>query len=70
MYGLIPCLIIPLVTLLVIFLVCKYYNFSVIPKGLKIPTPKKFRFPKIKRNEYTWEVESSDDETSDESDSE
>ena len=50
-------------------MLCKWYNFSILPKGMQGKNPKKFKWPKVKRGEnYKWEVDS-DDESDDDSDS-
>lgn len=58
--GFILCLVIPVVVLLVILIACKLMNFSILPEGLKLPSPKKFKIPQVRRNGYKWEAWSSD----------
>ena len=44
-------------------LVCKWGNFSIIPKGLRLKPPTKYKFPKVSRGEdYKWEAHYSSDE--------
>lgn len=48
---------------LLILMLCKWYKFTIIPKGLRLPAPKKFVMPKLKRNSNSkWEVEESSSE--------
>jgi len=54
------CLTIPVVLFLTVLFICKKMNFSILPKGLRMPPVKKFKFPNLKRNGYTWEVEESE----------
>ena len=63
-------MVIPVVVLLVILIACKMLNFSILPEGLKLPSPKKFKFPKVQRNGYKWEAweEDSDDDSDSEDD--
>jgi len=61
--GVFLCLVLPLIAFVAIMLVCKWGNFSIIPEGLKIKPPKKYRFPKISRGEdYKWEAHYSSEE--------
>lgn len=56
---------------LLILMLCKWYKFTIIPKGMRLPAPKKFVMPKLKRNSNSkWEVESSSEEESSEEDDE
>ncbi len=68
--GVFLCLVLPVIAFIVIMLVCKWGNFSIIPEDLKMKTPKKYKFPKITRGEdYKWEAHySSEEETSEEED--
>ena len=69
--GVFLCLVLPVIVFIVIMLVCKWGNFSIIPKDLKMKSPKKYKFPKITRGEdYKWEAHysSSDDSSSSEED--
>ncbi len=69
--GVFLCIVIPVIAFIVVMLVCKWSNFSIIPKDLRLKSPKKYKFPKISRGEdYKWEVldPSSDEESSDEED--
>nr|QBK86349.1 MAG: hypothetical protein LCMAC102_01440 [Marseillevirus LCMAC102] len=62
------CLAVAFGLLIFLLFVCKWLNFSIIPKGLKLSKPKKFKFPQMRRNGYNWEVyedsDSDDDEDS------
>jgi hypothetical protein len=61
--GVFLCLALPIIAFVVIMLVCKWSNFSIIPEDLKLKTPKKYKFPKISRGEdYKWEAHYSSDE--------
>lgn len=52
-------------------MLCKWYKFTIIPKGLRLPAPKKFVMPKLKRTSSSkWVVESSSEEESSEEDEE
>lgn len=52
-----------------IWIWCKVLGFRIVPSSMIIPAPKKFQFPKIRKNaEGEWVSEESDD-SSDESDS-
>lgn len=69
--GLVKCVAIFFGVCVAIFIVCKWLNFSIIPEGMVIPKPKKFSFPKMRRDEKgEWvieeEEESSDEDSSDE----
>nr|QBK85895.1 MAG: hypothetical protein LCMAC101_04900 [Marseillevirus LCMAC101] len=59
-----------MIAFIVIMLVCKWGNFSIIPEELKMKRPRKYKFPKITRgDDYKWEAHyssSSDDSSSDE----
>ena len=68
--GVFLCLVLPVVAFIIIMLVCKWGNFSIIPKDLKMKPPKKYKFPKISRGEdYKWEARySSDDDSSSDED--
>lgn len=66
--GLFVCLILPVLLIFFVLWLCKKYNFSIFPKGMKLPPPEKFKMPKIRRREYTWEEDTSSDSES-ESDS-
>jgi len=47
--------IIAVVLFFCILLACKWLNFSILPKGFKLPSPQKFEFPKLKRKQnYSW----------------
>lgn len=63
-------LLVSIIAFVVIMLVCKWSNFSIIPEDLKLKTPKKYKFPKISRGEdYKWEAHySSSEESSDDDD--
>jgi len=68
--GFIKVMVIPVAVLSVILIACKMLNFSILPEGLKLPSPKKFKFPKVQRNGYKWEAweEDSDDDSDSEDD--
>lgn len=66
--GVFICLLIPTIILVCILLACKWLNFSILPKGLKLPPPQKFTFPKVKRKGYKWEEEEEDDSSSSDED--
>ena len=69
--GVFLCLVLPVIVFIVIMLVCKWGNFSIIPKDLKMKSPKKYKFPKITRGEdYKWEAHYSSSENDDSSSSE
>ena len=65
--GFVTCLIIPVAILLAILIACKMLDFSILPEGLKLSPPKKFKFPQVQRNGYTWQAwdDYSDDDYSD-----
>ena len=67
--GFMLCLIIPVVVLLAILIACRMLNFSILPEGLKLPPPKRFKFPKLQRNGYTWQAWEEDSDDSDDWDS-
>jgi heme/copper-type cytochrome/quinol oxidase subunit 2 len=54
-------IIVPVIILSIILIVCKKYNFSILPEDLKGKTPIKFIIPKLTRKvqskSYKWEVE-------------
>ena len=55
-------MILPIVIFTVIILICKWSNFSMIPKDMKMKTPESFKMPKIRRGiNYTWYSEESED---------
>jgi hypothetical protein len=57
-------IVVPVVTFVVILLACKWGNFSLIPKGMKLPTPSKYKLPKVSRNsQWQWEIESESEES-------
>ena len=62
-------LILSIILFIAIILACKWGNFSIIPKDLSLKSPKKFKFPKIKRGEdYKWTARYSSDEESESDD--
>lgn len=63
--GFIKVMVIPIAVLLVILVACKLLNFSILPNGLRLPTPKKFKFPKVQRNGYKWEAWDDDSDSDD-----
>ena len=63
------CLVIPVVLIICLLLACKWAKFSIIPEGLTIPKPKRFKLPKLKRSNNRWsQDDSSDDEDDDDED--
>ena len=54
---LIMCVAVPVILVLCLLFACKWTNFSIIPEGLRIPPPKAFIFPKLKRDGYKWKPE-------------
>lgn len=64
------CLVLSVAAFIIIILVCKWGNFSIIPKGLRLKPPPKYKFPKVSRGEdYKWEAHYSSDESDDEDNS-
>ncbi len=53
--GLFVCFLLPVLAVFFVLWLCRKYNFSMIPKYLKIPSPEKFTFPKPPSNQYTWD---------------
>lgn len=75
--GIIAVVVGSILILCIILMICKYKNFSILPKDMQVLSkPKKFKMPKIRRDEqYKWHVEDSesssdDDDTEDETSSE
>ena len=65
--GVFLCLVISVIVFIIIILVCKWSNFSIIPKGMRIKPPSKYKFPKVSRSEdYKWEAHYSSDESDNE----
>lgn len=68
------CCVWPIIILLSILYLCKWSNFSILPRNLKGNNPSKFTFPEVKRDMYKWNDEENnldyDDGESDEEDSE
>jgi len=54
----------PFASVIFILFLCKWFNFSIIPEGMKLPAPDKFELPRLKRNEvnYKWEINEEDEE--------
>ncbi len=51
-----------------IWIWCKVLGFRIVPSSMIIPAPKKFQFPKIRKNaEGEWVSDESDEESSDDS---
>lgn len=48
------CLVLSVILFSVILFICKWFNFSIIPREMQLPPPKKFNWPRIKRNGYNW----------------
>lgn len=65
-------LFIPAAVLICLLIACKWMNFSIIPEGMKMSKPPKFKFPNLARNGYKWDAwegsssEEEDDDSSDE----
>lgn len=56
--GLFVCMVLPVLLIFLVLWLCKKYNFSIFPKGMKLPPPEEFKMPKIRRRKYTWEEDS------------
>jgi hypothetical protein len=66
------CLLIAIGIVIGVVVVCKWKRISIIPKGLRLPPPQKFRMPRLKRlegGEMLVEQDSESDEESDSNDS-
>ena len=51
-------IVVPVLLLFLILYVCKKYNFSILPNGMKGKKPSIFKFPNIykesKKDDYKW----------------
>jgi len=62
------CIVIPVVIMICVLLLCKWSDFSIIPENLRLPKPRKFKLPSVKRN-YRNEWENASDSESESSSS-
>lgn len=60
--GILVCIIIPVIILLAVLWLCRKYNFSLVPKYMKLATPEKYVLPRAKKNQYTWDGDEEDSE--------
>lgn len=58
--GLLTCLAISFVLMIGILAICKWYKFSIIPRGMQLKAPSKYRWPKVTRGKYGWEEDKSE----------
>lgn len=66
--GIFLLLLLPVLVIFFILYMCKIYNFSLFPRGMKGKRPKPWKFPKVQRDAYRWDSYSSDEEYSSDSD--
>ena len=59
--GLFLILLLPALLIFLILYVCRTYNFSLFPRGMKGRRPKPWKFPKVNKDVYKWEYSSDDD---------
>lgn len=62
-------LLLPVLIIFFILYVCRHYNFSLFPRGMKGHRPKPWKFPKVQKDAYQWDSFSSDSSDSSESES-
>jgi hypothetical protein len=62
-------LLLPALIIFFILYVCRHYNFSLFPRGMKGHRPKPWKFPKVQKDAYRWDSFSSDESSESSSDS-
>lgn len=56
--------LVPVALIIGVLWMCKQFDFSLIPEGMRGRKPSKFKFPKITRKQknrmYKWDIEEDD----------
>ena len=57
--GVFICLFLPTIIILLMLWLCRWYNFSIIPRDMKPPPPSKFKIPLLSKEKkyFQWEEE-------------
>ena len=42
--GIVECIVIPIVVLFIIFAACRFFDFTLLPKHMRLPKPKKMKY--------------------------